>query len=714
MSIFLKDRESYKQDLNPVQQYINEAAFYLHKQTGHTLEKCTAYITDKIKNQRLLNNPIVVYKERDQETGDTVVALTNLSSYIKSTVAAKNIIAPTFTTYLSPAIKTSYIVGFIDLKKRIRSVAKKAALKYRTQGDLDNFEIKNNEQNTAKTSNNSVSGTFATAGSMLQNPSAHSTLTSTIRSISSISNMYNEKVIYGNRYYASKNFIINNITTIARTTDHDRVAEFMANNPVVYPNVFDAMDCVLWSSDLYFRDADAEKEIFNYLSKLSPQELAMFVYGGDLFHFRKHNDQYMRDFATKLITVPPPIISDNPKETVLKYSEDTRILANHILYDSIKGHGVSYAETPNELLYTVHAVCENVDKVFKEYEGFLSLFIGTDIVPIGHAHVKNMIRRTVVLSDTDSTCASYQNWVEWYFGDVVFNAQATALTAGIMNISSQVIAHALAIYSANMNVEKPRLHDLAMKNEFYWDVMTPMNVRKHYFANTLIQEGNVYKNPDLLMKGVHLVSSNTPKLVKDKLRQLVDYIQTTVTSNNKLSVSYMVTEIADLEVRISESIMRGDSEFLRNMTIKDKDAYKLSEEESPYLHYLLWTNALSKHYPTEVSPPFGVIKIPTTIETPSAFKKWLSEIKNEGLKATLTEWFAKYDKTKLATLYLPTAYTEVNGIPEVFKDVVDVRRIVLDVCNSLYLLLESMGIYKIPDALVTEYFFIGKPQLPPQ
>lgn len=709
MSIFLKPKEYYNQDLNPVKQYIDEAAFYLHKQTNDPIEKCVAYLTDKIRNHKLLSNPIVVYKERDFETGDTVIAQTNLSSYIKTTVADKNIIAPTFTTYIPPTKRISHIVGFIDMKKKIRSVAKKAALKYRTQGDFNNYEIKNNEQNTAKTSNNSVSGTFATAGSMLQNPSAHSTLTSTIRSISSISNMYNEKVIYGNRYYASKNFILNNITTIARATDTKRVAEFMSNNPEIkYPTANDAMLCVLWSSDLYFRDADAEKIIYDYLLKLSPQELAMFVYGGDLYHFRKHNEEYMRNFVTKMIAVPPPIITDNPKEHVLKYSEDTRILANHILYDDIKGHGVSYAETPNELLHTVHAVCDNVDKVFKEYEGFLSLFIGTDIIPIGHAHVKNMIRRTVVLSDTDSTCASYQNWVEWYFGEIVFSAQATALTAGIMAISSQVIAHALAIYSANMNVEKTRLHDLAMKNEFYWDVMTPMNVRKHYFANTLIQEGNVYKKPDLLMKGVHLVSSNMPKLVKQKLGELVNYIQTTVTSNKKLSVNYMVNQIADLEVKISESIIRGDSDFLRVMTIKSKDSYKLSEEESPYLHYLFWVEALSKYYPTEVYPPFGVIKVPTTMDNPTAFKKWLSEIKNEGLKQTLTEWFVKYDKTKLATIYLPTAYTEVHGIPDVFKEVVDVRKVVLDVCNSLYLLLESMGIYKVPDALVAEYFFIGK------
>ena len=103
------------------------------------------------------------------------------------------------------------------------------------------------------------------------------------------------------------------------------------------------------------------------------------------------------------------------------------------------------------------------------------------------------IRRSAITSDTDSTIFTVQDWVIWHKGKVEFSEGATALaTSVVIYLHRKTITHVLARMSANFGIETERIHQIAMKNEFKFDVFVPTQVAKHYYALISCQEGNVF------------------------------------------------------------------------------------------------------------------------------------------------------------------------------------------------------------------------------
>lgn len=711
MNVFLKDKEHYKRNIDPIKHYVEQVAFYLHKRTGDPLDKCLNFVNDEIRNgAKPLKNPKIVYFERDQETLDRHKKTTTLFGYITSTIKRGDILAPTFTTYIHPTSKVSKISGFVNVNTKKRSVFKKDASKAKANTNEDLFSIMNNRQATMKTYNNSLSGSFATDSSVLHNTSAHSTLTSITRTVSSFGNVYNERMISGNRHYRDYNIVINNIISIAYKTNHKEIRDTIAKYNLVYPTVEEAFSCVLHSTKLNFTDKVKEEKIFQLLLTLNKEELADFVYGGDLFQIRKLNENFMRTFLSKLSRKVEDVIYDDPFEAITKFDESVVNLVHHICADTIR-LVTMYGYKDKIDLKTMHIVAstaKNVHETLLEYKDFINAFLLSNNIPPSHAYVKEMPRRVVVLSDTDSTCSTYQEWVEWYYGTCLFTEKELGVSASVMLLSTSVVAHALALFSGNLNVEKDKLHSLAMKNEYAWLVMTPLNVRKHYYADTLIKEGLVFKETELEKKGVHLINSNMPPSIKKKTEELMKFINHTVSSGNKIKLMNVITDLISLEQSIIHSVLTGKDEYFRKINIQNGEAYKNGEEDSPYMHYKFWDEALSKFYGKVEPPPFRVIKIPTTLTTPNKYKEWLETILDNNIKESISSWMVKYKKDKITTLYIPLEFVERGGVPDIFKNIIDIKRMILDICNSLYLILESLGYYKKEGLILSDYFEVNQ------
>lgn len=706
MNVFLKDLDYYQRDIQPVNHYVEQTAFFLHRKTGDPLEKCREFVNDSIRNgPKPLKNPKIVYFERDQETLDRHKKMTTLYGYITSTVKRGDILAPTFTTYIHPSVKKSLISDFVLENTKKRSEFKKLASKAKADHNDDLFAIMNNRQGTMKTYNNSLSGGFATDSSVLFNTSAHSTLTSITRTLSSFGNVFNERIITGNRHYRDYNVIINNIISIAYKTNHEEIRRTIEKYKLNYPTAEDAFACILYSSRLNFRDKVKEEKIHQLLLTLTKEELADFVYGGDLFHIRKLNEEFMRAFITKLSRKVEDYIFDDPYEAAFTFDETIINLVHHICSDTIRSVTMyDYREKLDlKKMHMVVSTAKNIQKTLLEYKDFISTFLLNNNIPPSHAYIKEMPRRTVVLSDTDSTCSAYQEWVEWFYGACLFTEKEIAVSASVMMISTSVVAHALALFSANVNVARDRLNLLAMKNEFAWLVMTPLNVRKHYYADTLIKEGLVYTETELEKKGVHLISSNIPPKIKQKAEDLMRELNKTVTSGNKIRITTIINDIINIEKEIVNSSLTGRDEFYRKLNIQNGEAYKNGPDNSPYLHYKFWDEAMSKFYGVVAPPPFRVIKVPTIMNTPNKFKTWLETIERPEIKESISKWMSKYGKDKITTLYIPLEHIERAGMPDIFTNIIDTKRMVLDICNSLYLILESLGYYKKEGLTLSDY-----------
>ena len=690
--------EFFQNDVYPVNEYIEQASFFIHKQLDIPLEESKQYVKSTLKDFKI-KNPTTKYYYK-QDNGDKIIREDKLTDYIKESLNSGDIIVPSFTTYYSPSKQKSIHSDFMDYNTKRRSIHKKAAFKAKQDGDMDKFLYNDVMQKTMKIFNNSLSGAYASKSTVLRNPSAHYTLTSMTRCVSSIGNALTESIVYGNKHFKDYDTVINYITTIITNMKRSDVEYCIHKYKLHIPTPENIMDSILYSTKWYWDDKELENKILDYLKKLDDTERVAVLYTNDLWHLKMYNEELMRNFITKVINNNPE--PNNDISIMKNITETMEILVKFICYEDLRGKNVNYDELKDtEIGNRISSVAHNVMKIFTAYSKLFKTFLFTNTLPPTIAYIKDMFRQCIVLSDTDSTCGSYDKWVEWYLGRLSLSEEAIPITGVIMSINSMVVEHGLRILSKNMNLPKERMEILKMKNEFYWPVFISTNKNKHYFANVLVQEGNVFKEPDLEIKGVHLIASAVDQTISKAIHAMIREINTKLTNNEKISLKHYVDYIVSLEEQLLKRIDQGDVSIYKKDSIKEAKAYKLGAELSPYINHLLWKEVFEEKYGSPGEPPYMTIKIPTTLDTKRKMSDWLATVQDEDIRNKLMAFLHKYNKPYFGTFRPPLAIVKSKGLPEEFINCINKERIVLDNLNSAYLVLEALGYYKKNDTIIS-------------
>lgn len=706
IDIFFKDKEQYNNALSPVKGYIEQLASYISNKRSIPIEEAKLIGREFLKKHFKDKNIKHFHRE---ENGDRVVKETTLLSYINDNIRSKNIFVPTFTAYMNPSIKKSILSEFILQNVKKRSVAKKQAHVAKVNGDMDLYDAKSNEQNNLKIYNNSLSGAFAQEACVLHNPTAHSTLTSITRTITSLSNASNEKLIAGNRYYPRGIDILNNIIYITTYANVSALKEVIIKYSLYLPTVNDTVDVLRYSSDLYFVDKPYyDRFIIPYLTKLNKYQLAAICYYGDLYHIRKYNSSFVKNMLDELIS---PIYSKDTSQEVVsnlsKINENILNFVHLIFFSELKGLGKDYESIHKHgKAANIYYTALHVIETFIKYKDFYNCLFMTEVFPNNSYRLKNMRRRTVVLSDTDSTCYTLDEWVKWYHGNFHINSNTIAVAGCIGFIASQAIVNQLAILSKSMNVSTENLNALAMKNEYLWLAHAPAEVSKHYFAYTVMQEGNIFSKPDIEIKGVWFKNSSVPTFVIEDSKELMTYILEEIANNRKVQFNRILTRVINLEKNIKESVLRGEPLYLKKSKIKDKDAYALDETKSPFQRHVFWEEVFAHKYGQIPPPPYDVIKLPTTVTSRVTLNAWVQSIEDLTVRDKLNIWLEKCSKKNLPTIYLNDMYVLGNGIPKELLSIIDLRRIIFDVTVQHRLIIETLGIMLNDEKTVSEQFDI--------
>lgn len=700
---FVLPRDDYKRDLDIFGNYIKDTAKYLSIMTGDPFDECRTHVMSTIREKDTefgIKDPTITFFNRE-ENGDRVQRKAKLSSYINAAIKANDLIAPTLTIYENAERKKSILVDYVDGNVKKRSVAKKAMFKAKMAGDMPLHNIKKIEQGNAKISNNSLSGAHVSSSTPLYNKTAHSTLTSTCRSTSGYGNANNEKMLCGNRHYWNADIVKNNIISIINNVDYVRLQNSMNKWGIRHPTVQETMDCIRYSAELYWRDRREYARIEKLVERLTDLERSAFVYTGDLFHLMKFNDGVVREFIRRLslyVKEEHPNAENFIDKVV---PEDYRHLAVQICAEVTKGKSIDKMRGTIAIQY-VASTAQNIMETVTHYADFIQTFFASYNVPASLAYFPDSIRRAALTSDTDSTIFTVQDWVGWFFnGEIRFGNEGNAIAATMIFLAAQAIVHVLSIMSANMGIEKPRLNQIAMKNEYKFDVFVPTPVAKHYFAIIGCQEGNLYEEYDMEIKGVHLKSSNAPKAIMKKAKDMMKEIMYTVVDGKKLSILKFMKEVADIERGVLESISQGSSDYFRLGQIKPASSYKKSPEESPYNYHIMWNEVFGPKYGMIPEPPYSVIKVSTNLPNPTAVNNWLAQMKDRELSSRMQAWLIKNNRRNLNTLFIPDIITQGRGIPEEILDTIDTRKIVLDVSKVFYLILESLGVYMLGSKKIT-------------
>lgn len=702
-NFFIKPDEYYQREINPLAQYVEQSSVYLSKMSGKSIDVAREWIRNSIKNKRFENakDPVVRFFER-QDNGDRIVTESRLSKYINQTVAEGDILAPTFTTYLPTSKKQSLLVEFVDTNVARRSASKKEAFKAKALGKMALYVIKNNDQTNMKLFNNAMSGAFASSGTVISNPTAHSTLTTITRTVSSLGNASNEKIIGGNRHYRTSKIALDNLVSVVATMDHAEFQHLMDTYNLNYPSVDDLIDCVKYSSDFYWKDAHQMQKIRDFAEKLEPLERAAFVYGGDFYHLRKHNEEFVRMFITELGAKVTGVKVENPIEVLSKADELLVNFVHQICIEECRGIGKDYTKLSEENQNIVAATSLHVFEVTKKYQDFIAAIFLTRNVPATTAYIPDMVRRSVVLSDTDSTMFSVDEWVMWYFGKLDFSAKGFAVAGTIAYIATQSIAHILALFSANLGVERKKLHKLAMKPEFVFPVFCQSSVAKHYFTCIAMKEGNVYSELEMEIKGVHLKNSANPQeLVKDSHKKMREIVET-VMAGKKISLLGELHRVSEIEKKIDNSIETGNVIYYKGSKIKEAEGYSKGPDQSPYQHHNFWESVFGTAYNFVDTPPYAVIKVPTTLANKTAVKNWIDSIEDKALADRLLAWMVSHNKTALNTIYLSKTYVSSFGIPKEIVPIINYKKIVLDLTTADRMILETLGFFPKHNMLIEE------------
>lgn len=708
---FVLEKADYVRDIAFLKHYIQDVAKFLSTMTGDPIEKCTEFVKSQLKSGGTFEfkDPKITYLERINYE-DRIEKEGTLLSYLSSAIDNQELIAPTLTTYINPKEKQSLLVEFVDDNVAIRSRAKKAMFAAKMAGNTDLELFKNSEQSNAKIANNAISGGHVSTSTPLYNKTSHSTLTSNCRSTSGYGNANNEKMLSGNRHYHHPTIVINNIVSIANRTDLNKLKAVMDEYSFHYPTPEEAMECVLYSTCFYWKSRKQEGIILELLTKLTPLERAAFVYIGDLFHIARYNDSVVRGFIDGLAT-PCHGDFEDPLAIIHSLREEYMSLATQLLPEIMKGvdwkklnpkidpkskepeKEPERAEKDRLILSHLAATVTNIHNVILKYRSFIECFFVTDNVPASLAFFPTSIRRAALTSDTDSTIFTVQDWVQWKTGKMLVDNETNGVAATMIFLAAEAITHILARMSANFGIETERIHQVAMKNEFKFDVFVPTQVGKHYFAYIGCQEGNLYIDYDMEIKGVHLKSSNVPASVMKKAEKMMQDIMNAAKDGKTISIAEKLEEVAEIERGIIQSAIAGDSDYFRSQQIKSSGSYTKDEDQSPYVHYKLWQRIFAKKYGEMDEPPYAVFKVPVYLPNAKAIQSWLSKIEDLHIRTELENYFKETGRKAISTFLLPQQRLAVHGVPEEIVLAMDLRRTVLDCTAVFYIVLETLGYY---------------------
>ena len=700
--LFVLPLDEYKRDIDPIGQYIEQQAQFLHLMEGIPLPDATEFVKSTIRKDGTLpiKNPKVEYIYPD-ENGDRVKGETTMLSYLNQTIKSEEVLTAPFTTFINQDTKLSYISEYVDYQIPKRKKMKKMQFQKKQEGDKVGEAFANNGQNNIKRSINAISGASSITSTPIYMGSMHPILTSTCRMTSGYANANNEKLLGGNRHYHNADITINNIVVLTTRINELKIKEFIDRNNLYVPTAEELYQDILTCTQMYWRWPEKEKIILELLTKCNREQLASIAFTYDLWLMRKYNEEYVKTFILRLANNPIPpenMTIEDAKEVFKKSKESIRNIGIQINASEVVGlKEDQYINT--ETIRKIASCIVNIYQTFNDYEDFITLFLRSNHVPASLAKFPDSLRKVVLMSDTDSSMFTTQNWTNWIVQSTGREDLRFPVFANIVGLVDATLKHILANMSFNLGVSKKKWDLISMKNEFSFDTFASMGKIKHYLASINYQEGNVYSKLSIEKKGVHLKNSNSPQEIINHAEDIMIrlYGINERASKDKrgtmINLLSILKEIADVERKIFQKVDAGDVEYYRSKQIKDEEAYKQDADSSPFAHYTFWNETFGKFYGYTSSPPYSAFDVKINVNNKTQMKSFLDSFENQELAELIKQNMIRRGKDKLSTINIPYELFIGKSIPKELIPWVAKRDLVANICGPYYIALEACGMF---------------------
>ena len=661
---------------------------------GQTPEQIAAFLNTHLPKEE----PILTTFTRTN-CEDKHVENVPLSQHFASLKDNKHIVAPTLTAYLNKDTRLSFHSGLILKRLAWRTEVKQQAFDAETSGNKVLAEYQDLLQVAIKTGNNSISGIYGIDSTPMGNKSNHSTLTSTARLSTNSANIVVERLLAGDLMLLHSNSALHYALALLQeySRNGQAINHAISTANLTCPSTEEVARYFINISTRYFTNLEAERRLKDVLSKLTPYQLAFVMYAGNMWNLAIHNEHFIKTFITKLRFTGDTVHSFD-KSAAIKYIKKTHdsilTAAHHVLIEECIGKGNNYYNMEEALVVHIASVCYNIHAVLAEYRQILEPIIMCTTLPPNVAYTKEVTRSVIVGSDTDSNIASLAKFVKWYSGSE-YPTNDNIKTMGVLAILKDIaVDNALIQYSVNLGLADYDLDKIQMKPELSASAVATVRLTKTYYGNVIIKERNVLAKSKLMIKGVHLKSSNLPKAITDAANQLMIDIHKHLSNGEAFSLMDILHRVAKIEQTVIESVMKGDRQYLRLLRINDCESYK---DKSPLKNNSGWAEFW---HPT-VPLPAAFVKVPTTLTSKTALAAWVNSL-DPANKARIDAWLIARGKKDLPTIYIPEDVVKAHGVPAFIQPAVDTHRIVSDVCNIFYLILSSLNYWKQKDKSVMD------------
>lgn len=668
--------------------YLKNMSNFIAHETKDDLTDIQAFIKTYIDQHiQIPTISNVIRKE-----GSLVCEEKNLVQFIQETDKRKAIISPSGSTYVPPSTKRS-IVSYLqtDLKDR-RNRAKKA-MKEAIKKDLKAVATNENfRQANAKIGANAVSGITKSAGNLFYDVGTYNAITSIARTVVSLSAEIIEQFICGNFSFFSIDEIINHIVLCKQRKPSDEsIMECVHFYNLKIPTLQDVIVFLCKSTWPYYYEIskpELYKKIHHLVKHLTETELIFLFYQNNLKHLFMHNTETMKPLVEHIFSGAIVGSGANDAHQIHQYSEDILFILttcnDHILHKRNLDEMIeSDPEGTSRLIdiathYLIH---------ISKFDKLMDTFILNNWIPPYLGNIKNKLRNSILLVDTDSNIFTTIPWIKWFtpggeFTNDIRNYQIHSL---IVYLITKNVSNILGKYARSLGVEEKDVSKLNMKNEFLYPGLIILDIKKNYAGLITIVEGLVRKEPKLDIKGVTLRSSSICQTSRDWFQTfLVDIIFKT-SIERQLNAEEVISEIVEFENRIRSSLNRGETTFLKHTSIRTETGYDKSES-SAFVYADAWNIIFGPTLDTVILPTKCPL-INIVEKVPQTYFDMLNEQYNDIYRNFL-KYTEKYGKLSSAIALHPMA----DRIPEALIPIIDIRKIIYHNIAPAYTVLRSIGL----------------------
>lgn len=606
------------------------------------------------------------------------------------------VISPYGTIYESTDVKISNDKQFMDQLVSARNTAKQKMFKLIEEGKQEEAKLQDFIQALNKIASNSVSGAHGNPKNAMYDPETYNAITSMARHGVMLAYTFAERFLCSNYYFPTYEDAINFVVTNIKACPPKAVIENIVNKynlEVKWPE--DVQQLLLSGMNDYTEcTPQMERNLLSMLTNVPFHQLTFIYYSRNLYNLFSSNKQFFINFFNDIFTMDQHIKEDSSivPTDIFKLDGDLVQMMTTVFDKFLNGELVKDLPKNNPdkaIKFTIlgHQVQEKLNSI----KDLVDVFIHSEtLIPRIHIN-KNMFRKAVVVSDTDSIIYTTKDLVTLYLGGTFtyHNTNVYSAHALVTYWLSKSIASMLRLMAISRGaVGEKNIGMLEMKNEYLYPVFIRTNLSKHYVGLMTIREGRVLPKPKMDIKGVGFKSSNVPSITHEFNQKLLTDIINEIAEYTNLYAGEYIARALRYEQAILSSLKSGEFTYFVNAPVKKKEEYK-TPNSSIYANYEMWQEVFSEKYGEILLPN----KCPLIPLVKNGIKKekylnWL-QIKSPTIFQKLMMYLEKIGKKNITRIPLPVT---IDKVPEEIVPIIDMRSIIYKNMRSTQLTLKSIGV----------------------